>query len=344
MKSGIAFAVLAALLTTKAVAATLPVPLNAPSVTIRNERIAAKIYLIDPEKGFYHGQRFDQAGVVGQLTLDGTRFYGPWFDRISTQDSGYPYTSEGVVVDQASAISGPVEEFAPAGFDEATPGDTFLKIGVGRLRKPDHRDYDHARAYALADAGRRSTVKTGSSITFVQDVAGGFRYEKTLRLPSGKLQLRIEHVLTNTGTKPLITNVYDHNFLNLGPGNGDVAVTLPFAITPDIAPNPDLARIDGNRFFFVRPLKGDERVAFLMSGFGDKAKDYDILVESRKTGAKVRVQGDDRLVRLYTWSIRTVMAVEPFVGIQLNPGETKRWAYTYTYQAPVRPRGGDPVP
>ena len=316
--------------------ATLPIPLDAPSVTIRNESIAAKIYLIDPRKGFYNGQRFDQAGVVGRLRLDGTNFYGPWFDRIAIRDSGYPYTPEGVVVDQASAISGPVEEFAPAGFDEAAPGETFLKIGVGRLRKPDHRDYDHARSYELVDAGKRSTVTTDSSITFREDVADGFRYEKTLRLPPGKPQMRIEHVLTNTGKIPLITNVYDHNFLNLGPGNGDVAVTFPFALTPDIAPNPELARVDGKSFYFVRPLKGDERVAFLMSGFGASARDYDILVENRKTGASARVSGDDRLVRLYTWSIRTVMAVEPFVGIQLNPGETKRWAYTYTYKAATR--------
>ena len=333
MKKRIACAGFALLLATAAEAATLPVPLDAPSVTIRNEKIAAKIYLIDPEKGFYRGQRFDQAGVVGKLTLGSTGFYGPWFDRISTEDTGYPYTSEGVVVDQASAISGPVEEFAPVGFDEAQPGETFLKIGVGRLRKPDHRDYDHARHYELVDAGKRSTVMTASSVSFAQDVAQGFHYEKTLRLVPGKAQMRIEHVLTNTSARPLDTNVYDHNFLNLGPGNGDVAVTFPFAITPDIAPNPELARIEGNRFVFVRPLKGDERVAFLMSGFGDKAKDYDILVENRKTGASVRVQGDDRLVRLYTWSIRTTTAFEPFVGIQLNPGETKRWAYTYTYQA-----------
>jgi len=115
-----------------------------------------------------------------------------------------------------------------------------------------------------------------------------------------------------------------------------VVVTLPYVITPDIAPNPSLARVEANRIAFMRPFKGDERVAFLISGFGDKARDYDILTENRKTGASVRVTGDQRLVRMYIWSIRTVMAVEPFVGIQLNPGETKRWAYTYTYKAATR--------
>jgi len=47
----------------------MPVPLDAPSVTIGNGLIAAKIYLIDPAKGFYRGQRFAPAGVVGRLSL-----------------------------------------------------------------------------------------------------------------------------------------------------------------------------------------------------------------------------------------------------------------------------------
>ena len=312
----------------------MPVPLDAPSVTIGNGLIAAKIYRIDPVKGFYRGQRFDQAGVVGRLSLGKQDFYGPWFDRVSPVDLDNPDRAEGLVAGANSAISGPAEEFAPAGFDAAAPGGTFLKIGVGRLRRPDARDYDHARDYELVDGGKRGMATTASSITFTQDVAHGYRYVKTLRLVRGMPQLRIEHELTNTGTVPINTNVYDHNFLNLGRGNGDVAVSFPFAVTPDLTPDPRLARVRGNGFFFVRPLTGGERVAFLISGFGPSARDYDITVRNVKTGAAVRVTGDDRLVRLYTWSIRTVMAVEPFVGIDLAPGATKRWAYTYTYKAP----------
>jgi hypothetical protein len=134
----------------------------------------------------------------------------------------------------------------------------------------------------------------------------------------------------------LISNVYDHNFVRLSPGNDDVTATFPFAITPDIMPNPALMRVSGHSFSFVRPLEGDERAAFLISGFGTSPSDYDVDVKDTKTGAGVRVTGDDRLVRLYTWSIRTVMAVEPFVGIDLKPGETKRWSYTYIYTAPHR--------
>ena len=52
-------------------AATFPVPLDAPSVIIANDLVRVKIYLIDARKGFYRGQRFDQAGVVGRLSVAG---------------------------------------------------------------------------------------------------------------------------------------------------------------------------------------------------------------------------------------------------------------------------------
>jgi hypothetical protein len=318
---------------------TQPVPLDAPSARIGNGLIDAKIYLVDSEKGFYRGTRFDQSGVIGSLTLGRQNFYGPWFDRVSPDVMDYTYTPEGIVGGPDSAISGPVEEFAPIGFEEAAPGGSFLKIGVGILKKPDAKPYDHYRIYQILDAGRRSVRTTKSSITFTQDIAGRLRYTKTLRLIPGQPQMRIEHILVNTGSTPIITSVYDHNFLKLSPGNADIAVTLPFPVTPDIAPDPGMVRIDGNSIIYVRPLVDKERASFLITGFGNSAQDYDIKAEDTKTGAAVHVTADQPLTKMNLWSVRSVMAVEPYIGIELAPGATKRWTYTYSYKAPARSEG-----
>jgi hypothetical protein len=315
---------------------TGPVPLDAPAIEIRNGSIAAKIYLIDSGKGFYRGTRFDQAGMVGSLTLGGQNFYGPWFDRVSPEVMDYVFTQDGIVGGPDSAVSGPVEEFAPIGFDDAAPNETFLKIGVGLLRKPDSKPYDHYHLYDIVDAGKRDVSHTGSSVTFTQEIKGAVRYVKTLRLVPGKSQMRIEHVLTNTGSKPISTTVYDHNFLKLSPGNEDVAVSLPFAITPDPAPDPRLVRIDGNRFAYLRSLRDRDMVSFHITGFGSTSRDYDIKVENVRTGAGMRVTADQSLSRMNVWSIRSVMAVEPYIDVALAPGATKRWVYTYTYKAPAR--------
>jgi hypothetical protein len=315
---------------------TGPVPLEAPSVQLRNGLIAARIYLIDSDKGFYRGTRFDQSGVIGSLTFGGQNFYGPWFDRVSPEVMDYMFTPDGIVGGLDSAISGPVEEFAPVGYEEAAPGGNFLKIGVGMLRKPDSKPYDHYHLYDIADAGRRGVRVTKSGITFSQDIAGAVRYVKALRLVPGKPEMRIEHVLTNIGSKPISTTVYDHNFLPLAPGNQDIAVTFPFSITPDPAPDPGMVRIDGNRFAYARPLKDKDTASFHIAGFGDASRDYDIKVENTKTGAGVRITADQPLIRMNIWSIRSVMAVEPYIDIVLPPGATKRWVYIYRYRAPAR--------
>jgi hypothetical protein len=315
---------------------TGPVPLDAPSVEIRNGSIAAKIYLTDSEKGFYRGTRFDQSGVIGSLTLGDQNFYGPWFDRVSPEVMDYMFTPDGIVGGRDSAICGPVEEFAPVGFDEAAPGETFLKIGVGILRRPDGKPYDHYHLYDIVDAGKRDVQWTKSSIAFTQDIPGAVRYVKTLRLVPGKPEMRIEHVLTNTGATAISTTVYDHNFMTLSPGNQDIAVALAFPITPDHAPDPSMLRIDGNRFAYVRPLKDKDTASFHITGFGNTNRDYDIKVENARTGAGVRITADQPLIRMNIWSIRSVMAVEPYIDIALIPGATKRWVYTYRYRAPAR--------
>ena len=311
-------------------------PLDAPSVLIGNGLITAKIYLPDAEKGFYRGTRFDQAGVIGNLTFEGQTFYGPWFDRVSPEVMDYMFTPEGIVGGPDSAISGPVEEFAPVGFEEAPPGGSFLKIGVGRLKKPDAEAYDHYRIYAIADAGLRSTLTAKDRVSFVQDVREAYRYAKTLRLLPGKPQLLIEHVLTNESAKTISTTVYDHNFLILSPGNRDIVASFPFAIAPDTNPDPALVRIEGNRFAYQRALAGKEGVSFHISGFGESKTDYDIRVANAKTGAGMRVTANQPLTKINVWSIRSVMAVEPYIAIDLKPGATKRWAYVYTYSGARR--------
>lgn len=307
----------------------------APHMEITNGPITARIAPPDLKRGFYRGTRFDQAGVVTSLTFKGRNFYGPWFDAVAPGVLDYAYDAQGRVVGGPdSATSGPVEEFAPLGF-EARPG-TFIKIGVGMLRQPDTQPYDHYRHYKIEDPGTRTTKATRDSVTFTQTLSSGgaaYVYEKTLRLTPGKPELVIEHVLKNTGAKPINTTVYDHNFLRLKPGNADVKVTFHFPIAAASPPTDDLMRIEGGALTYLRPMKNKERISFLVTGFGKDAKDYDFRVEDSASGAGVRVQGDQPITRLNIFSIDKVQAVEPYIAIDLAPGAEKRWRYSYAFEA-----------
>jgi hypothetical protein len=303
---------------------------SSPVVTISNGQIIAKVARIDAARGFYNGTRFDQAGVVTSLILNGREFYGPWFEKTAPEVLDYAYVGEDIVAGPDSAISGPVEEFAPLDF-EAKPG-LFIKPGVGLLYQPDNQPYDHYRHYGILDAGQRTTRASKTGVTFTQALSGlgyGYIYEKSLTLVPGKPQFLITHRLRNTGQKAISTSVYDHNFLRILAGNGGVTVTFPFAPTAANPPPSDLMRIQGSRLIYLRPMANKERVSFLVTGFGKTPADYDFTVTGGS--ASVRVQGDQPVTRLNIFSVDRVQSVEPYIAIGLAPGAEKRWTYTYTY-------------
>ena len=120
-----------------------------PRRDISNGLITARLGTVDGTRGFYRGTRFDQAGQVLSLTLNGKEFYGPWFDATAPDVLDYAYDATGqVVAGPDSAASGPVEEFAPLDFTPAS-GSHFVKIGVGILYQPDTAPYDHYRHYRI---------------------------------------------------------------------------------------------------------------------------------------------------------------------------------------------------
>jgi hypothetical protein len=309
---------------------------SSPIVTLDNGLITARIALPDPGKGFYRGTRFDQAGVITSLRLNGREFYGPWFDRTAPDVLDYVYDAAGAVVaGPDSATSGPVEEFAPLDFTPS-PG-LFVKIGVGVLRQPDNEPYDHYRHYTIENGGEWIVRKTNNQIVLSQSLKSGktaYTYEKTLRLVPGKPELVIEHRLRNIGGRPISTTVYDHNFLRIVKGNAGVRITFPFTVSAANPPGANLIQIQGNVLNYLRPMAFKERISFPITGYGITAKDYDFRVDDTATGAGVRIQGDQPLNRINIFSIDKVQSVEPYIAIDLAPGAEKQWSYAYTFAAP----------
>jgi hypothetical protein len=60
-------------------------------------------------------------------------------------------------------------------------------------------------------------------------------------------------------------------------------------------------------------------VATGLTGFGPTPTDYDFKEENQKLGAGVRVHGDQPLTSIALWSIRTVMAIEPYTTMHIEP-------------------------
>jgi hypothetical protein len=315
-----------------------------PQVELSNSQIKMKVYLPDQKNGFYHSTRFDWSGTIGSLVFKGHEFYGSWFQKIDNVRD-FTYVGDDVVASPFSATAGPAEEFQTdgkaLGWDEAPPGGTFVKIGVGVLRKPtDGANYDHVKPYEIVDPGKW-TVKQGRGwVQFIQEVNDpsshyGYRYTKTVRLSGDQAQFTIEHLLENIGTKPIESTVYNHNFLVLDhqPPGPDFVVTFPFQLQAQREPTAGVGELRGNQIVYLKTLEGKDHMTTTVAGFSGSPNDYDIKVENRKIGVGVRSRGDRPLSSVALWSIKTVLSIEPFISIKIEPKWKFDWKLTYDYYA-----------
>jgi hypothetical protein len=313
-------------------------PGSHPETEISNGVLRVKIYLPDPEKGFYHGMRFDWAGVIASLEYKQHSYFGPFFEKfdpaVADVEIGDP-----VVAGIASAASGPVEEFIGAdesalGYANAKPGEAFCKIGVGALRKIDNAPYSSYVNYPIVNGGKRS-VKSGPDwIEFTQQVDCGsgysYDYTKTIRLAKADPAMTIEHRLVNQGAKAIETRVYDHNFLIIDHQTTGPSIELAFPFSPKPTKSLDpLAEIRGKQLLFPKELKGSDTFYGEFTGFSNNAVDYHIRAENTRTGAAVEITGDRPLVNLGVWAVRTVVAPEAFIEINISPGHEFSWKYSY---------------
>jgi hypothetical protein len=289
-----------------------------PQASISNGQVRATLYLPDAEKGYYRATRFDWSGSIANLDYRNHSYFGVWFDRYDPK--------------LHDSITGPVESFSPLGFEEAKPGETFIRIGVGVLKKPDDRPLSDFRTYEIVDTGKWSVHPGADAVEFTQDLPGVYVYRKTVRLEKDKPVMVIEHNLRNTGTKVIDTSVFNHDFYMLDgkPTGPDVVVKFPFEVRTD-ANWKDLAETRGKQIVYLKELTKGLSVYGVMQGYGNSASDFDIRVENTKSGAGVRQVGDQPISRLVYWSIRTTACPEAYNHLRIDPGRDITWRLRYEF-------------
>jgi hypothetical protein len=296
-----------------------------PQAEITNGLIRARLYLPDSQNGFYRGARFDWAGVIPELVYKGHTFFGKWYSQ--EHDPAFH-----------DHIAGPVEEFTVVGYDEAKVGETFLKIGVGMLVKPEEANYFFVTPYKNINSGTWKVKKKKDQVEFSQtlnDNKYSYEYKKTVQLVKDNPELELLHSLKNTGKLPIETNVYNHNFFVLDnqPIGPDYEVTFPFPLTSETPDNSPLGKLQSNKIQYDKILVNNSDHLFYRSitGFGKSASDYDIKIENHKSGAGVRITGDQPLSKIVFWSAPKTICPEPYIRLTIQPGETVEWKITYQF-------------
>lgn len=365
------------------VCANLP-HMDHPHETISNGKVTAVVMLPSKGDGYYQGVRFDWAGSVACASYNGHKFWGEWKGLAQ-----YSPTS-------SDAVMGPAEEFRTAdssldhtgpngslfvtpgaiGYKEAAVGGIFLKPGVGFLTKTDEKPYSYGVSYPIADGGVWTNTHNATSVTSRQvlDVKDGYGYvyEKIVSLDKNGTTLSVTHHLKNTGTKPIVTYIYSHDFFMFDdqkPGAG-ITVHVPWAKldASDLQVRGNFARAEGNDIIFSDPTPPPPRPAppadaagtpgargarrgggggggsaqgYLLGFDPTKVKDFDLTVENTKTGVGVEETADVPLARLYFWAQTTVVCPEGYVAVDVAPGKTQSWTLHYRLFAPAEKKAGE---
>ena len=303
-----------------------------PSVEISNGLIHARLYLPNPETGYYRGGRFDWSGVIPELSFAGHQYFGVWFPRYDPK--------------LHDAITGPVNEFrsedGALGFSEAPANDFFVKIGVGLLRKPDDRPYEFSRPYQIGGTGKWIVRPETDRVQFTQELRGvrgySYLYTKTVRLARKKPELVLEYSLKNTGKRVIDTEVYDHDFYVIDgqPTGPDFHVKFPFEIRAEKSLGEAAVKLR-NELSYSHVLASErESVAGYLLGYSGSISANSISVENSHTGAGVQQTTNRPISKLYFWSIRTTVCPEAYIALHVAPGKKTKWRTTYRFYVTER--------
>lgn len=297
-----------------------------PEVEISNGVVDVRLYLPDPDRGYYRGTRFDWSGIISRLCFAGHRYFGQWFEHHDPK--------------KHDAVTGPAEEFevegGGLGYAEAKAGESFIRIGVGVLRKPDEAGYRKYGTYEIIDPGRWSTRQGKDWIEFahrVRKVSGfAYLYRKVVRLTENRPELVIHHTLKNVGSRALSTFTYNHNFLFIdGTTSGPAfRVRFPFEVRAE-GDLKGLAETSGRDFRYRKELVRGESIYTVLGGYGASAGDHRINIENCETSAGVAISGDRPLAQLIFWSVPRAICPEPYVRLEIGPGEEVSWESRYSF-------------
>ena len=302
-----------------------------PKAQITNGLINAVLYLPDSENGYYRGSRFDWAGVIAGLEYKGHNYFDVW--------NPLPYDPK-----MHDAIVGPVEEFrTPLGYDEAKVGESFVKIGVGSLKKTQEPSYRFGYTYDLVNGGKWTIKQQKSQVSFTHEFVDSsgysYLYTKTVQLIKGKPVMVMQHRLKNTGKKPIATSVYNHNFfvIDKEPTGRNIKTSFPFEVKVDereasLRGFGTAAEIQGKSIVYKRELnKGETVFSSGLQGFKPVPEDYNITIYNTKTGAAVKITSDAAIEKLVYWACPTTACPEPYIKLNVAPGKEIAWKYNYEF-------------
>ena len=292
------------------------------SITLKNDRLQVTI----AEPGVFPATtyRFDRAGFITQVTLDGKHD----FCTMEPTNLSHP-TSGGVGICNEIQFNQAAEGLAI--------GERFPKPGVGNLRKDSADGYIFHHIYDSQDYPV-SWEADETSVTFRTQAipCQGYAIEqvKTIRLDENRLIMEMQ--MTNVGSKEIHAKEYCHNFVTLDhqPIGPDYFLQFPAESLED-----KLQMKHGNGWtgcrggVSIREYANTDSLAEIPADCFIPASDgsFTWKLTNRNTDTAISETISEMPVLVAIWTIDHLVCPEIKVAIDLAPGQSKTWSRTWNF-------------
>lgn len=295
--------------------------------TLTNGCLTVKVMDPNAPDRYNTGVRFSPVANVLQVDVDGREY-------LFSPETHDPVTENGGLAMEfdLGGKDGP----QPVSFAAAEMGESFVKIGVGVLKKTTAK-YEFYTQYPIMERAVTRAEWTSSSATFAQTCPGvnDLAYDLGANITLSGNTLRIRYTLKNTGRRAFSTEHYTHNYFlfsgqPVGPG-----YALHFE-----TPLPDDGVYDGARregktlhFDQILPKAVNLVVPVSREGQGDVWRSLTAVCSVTKQS--IHVSNTFPVSRIAVHATSRYLCPEQFVLIRLAPGETTEWERSFTFHKNV---------
>jgi hypothetical protein len=228
------------------------------------------------------------------------------------------------------------------GYEEASQGGAFLKIGVGKLTKDGTGEYSPFQDWRHAESPNWTMEQLPQGLELKHDAAlegGRWGYELRRKIQLEGNALIYETELRNTGSQDFRTPHYSHSFFSAD----HTPVAEGFQVTLDT----DLSEFEDN-FGWATPLSShwaiENRTLRATSAMGgDKSKAVFASSDHAATGRYAVSHGSLEVVNemtgplpLYCFNFyteSTTISPEPMQMLSVPSGQSVTWSHRLTFSA-----------
>lgn len=286
--------------------------------TLGNDRLAVEILACGEE---YRGSRYDWAGIVSQVTLDGCHTY------LSKEQYKDGSTGMG-----GRGLSGVFEWNDTSLYDQVGIADVFPMLGIGLVKKTGTAPFNFSTAYPVAIPFPREVYAAEDTCTIktLPVLCCGIAAEitKTLSVAGTTLSIRTE--IENTGSAAIRATEFNHNFFAFDgtPVDSDYQLTVPYQVLPKFRRGKMAVG-----FQTIQPFSFDgptNAAALFVEGAAGLSRHW-MKLEHTALGTSVLIEEDFPPEHLYLWSNPFAFCPETFCKIHLEPGERMEYTRRYTF-------------